>query len=156
MSEALSSQQPVVGESIAGAIPITLNGSERAYRLRTTPMRDDQKLLLGAVVMLEDITPLKEVDRLKSEFITVASEQLQGPLNEIQMSVYCLLDKAAGELNDQQRDLLYNCREQSERLEQLMRDLLELSKIEAGEQTSRLTSLDVVELVRTTAETGHL
>ncbi|MBO0798108.1 MAG: HAMP domain-containing protein, partial [Blastocatellia bacterium] len=62
VTEALSWQRPVVGESIAAAIPIALNGSEQAYRLRTTPMRDDQNRLLGTVVMLENITDLKEVD----------------------------------------------------------------------------------------------
>src|SRR5581483_1988335 len=85
VADALSWQRPVVGESIASAIPVTLNGSEQAYRLRTTPMRDGQQRLLGTVVLLENVTHLKEVDRLKSEFIASASEQLQEPSREVQM-----------------------------------------------------------------------
>jgi two-component system, NtrC family, sensor histidine kinase KinB len=152
VSEALSWQRPVVGESIAAAIPITLNGSEQAYRLRTTPMRDDQERLLGTVVLLENITHLREVDRLKSEFIAVASEQLEEPFKEVQMSLHFLLEGAAGELNDTQRDLLLNCREQVERWERLRRDLLELSRIESGERSPRLLPLNIAELVRTVVE----
>jgi two-component system, NtrC family, sensor histidine kinase KinB len=152
VSEALSWQRPVVGESIAAAIPIALNGSEQAYRLRTTPMRDDQKRLLGTVVMLENITHLKEVDRLKSEFIAIASEQLEEPVREVQMSLHCLIEGAAGEMNDQQRDLLLNCREQVERWEQLRRDLLELSQIESGERSPRLAPVRIAELLGATTE----
>jgi NtrC-family two-component system sensor histidine kinase KinB len=152
VSEALSWQRPVVGEGIATAIPIALNGSEQAYRLRTTPMRDDQKRLLGTVVMLENITHLKEVDRLKSEFIAVASEQLEEPVREVQMSLHCLIEEAAGELNDQQRDLLLNCREQVERWERLRRDLLELSRIESGERSPQLAPVNTAELVSATTE----
>jgi two-component system, NtrC family, sensor histidine kinase KinB len=152
VSEALSWQRPVVGESIAAAIPIALNGSEQAYRLRTTPMRDDQKRLLGTVVMLENITHLKEVDRLKSEFIAVASEQLEEPVREVQMSLHCLIEGAAGELNDQQLDLLLNSREQVERWERLRRDLLELSRIESGERSPRLAPVKIAELLSAMTE----
>ncbi len=152
VSEALSWQRPVVGESIATAIPIALNGSEQAYRLRTTPMRDDQKRLLGTVVMLENITHLKEVDRLKSEFIAIASEQLEEPVREVQMSLHCLIEGAAGELNDQQRDLLLNSREQVERWERLRRDLLELSRIESGERSPQLAPVKIAELLGATIE----
>jgi NtrC-family two-component system sensor histidine kinase KinB len=147
VSEALSWQRPVVGESIAAAIPITLNGSEQAYRLRTTPMRDDEQHLLGTVVLLENITHLREVDRLKSEFIAAASEQLEEPVREVQMSLHVLLAGAAGELTDQQRDFLLNCRQQVERWERLRQDLLELSSVESGERMPRLAPVKIEELV---------
>ncbi len=147
VSEALNWQRPVIGESIANAIPITLNGTEQAYRLRTTPMRDDQQQLLGTVVLLENITHLKEVDRLKSEFIATASAQLQEPVNELQMSLYCLLDDVTGELNETQRDLLFNCRDQVERWERLRQDLLALSSIESGEQPPKMAAVNLAQSV---------
>ncbi len=152
VSEALNWQRPVIGESIANAIPITLNGTEQAYRLRTTPMRDDQQQLLGTVVLLENITHLKEVDRLKSEFIAMASAQLQEPVNELQMSLYCLLDDVTGELNETQRDLLFNCRDQVERWERLRQDLLALASIESGEQPPRMAALKLAEVLTPLAE----
>ena len=152
VAEALSWQRPTVGESIAAAIPMTLDGSEQAYRLRTTPMRDPEQRLLGTVVLLENVTHLREVDRLKSEFIAAASEQLQEPFKEVQLSLHFLLEGAAGELNNKQRELLLNCREQVERWDRLRRDLLDLASLESGEQMPRLAPVKIAELVRTVVE----
>jgi PAS domain S-box-containing protein len=64
VAEALESQRPVAGEGMASVLPLAVDGSERAFRLRTTPMRDNGSRLLGAVTLLEDITHLRELDRL--------------------------------------------------------------------------------------------
>src|SRR6266542_3819735 len=76
VTEALESQRPVAGEGLSSVLPLAVDGSQRAFRLRTTPMRDSQKRLLGAVTILEDITHLREIDRIKSEFIATASHEL--------------------------------------------------------------------------------
>jgi len=65
VSEVLESQQPVAGEELAAALPINVDGAERSYHLRSTPMRDPEGHLVGAVTLLEDVTHLREVDRLK-------------------------------------------------------------------------------------------
>ena len=59
--------------------------------------RGDQRLL-GAVTLLQDITHLREIDRLKSEFIATASHELRTPLTSVQMGVNLLLEQAAGGL----------------------------------------------------------
>src|ERR1700681_894007 len=130
VAEALESQRPVAGEGSASILPLDVAGCERAFRLRTTPMRDNENHLLGAVTLLEDITHLREIDRLKSEFIATASHELRTPLTSVQMGVHLLLEGAAGELNDKQAEVLGACREDCERLDKLMRDLLDLSRIE--------------------------
>src|SRR5258706_7925745 len=58
VAEALESQRPVAGEGMSSVLPLAVDGSERAFRLRTTPMRDNRHHLLGAVTILEDITHL--------------------------------------------------------------------------------------------------
>ena len=110
-------------------------------------MRDNEKHLLGAVTMLEDITHLREIDRLKSEFIATASHELRTPLTSVQMGVHLLLEDAVGELNDKQDELLQACREDCERLDKLMRDLLDLSKIEAGENKPQLAPVRTRDLI---------
>jgi PAS domain S-box-containing protein len=52
VSESLRAERPVTSESAAAAIPIAINGTEQSFRLRTTPMRNDEGHLLGAVVLL--------------------------------------------------------------------------------------------------------
>jgi len=153
VAEALHSQRAVAGEGSSSVLPLAVAGSERAFRLRTTPMRDTEKHLVGAVTLLEDITHLREIDRLKSEFIATASHELRTPLTSVQMGVHLLLEGAGGELNDKQAEVLGACREDCERLDKLMRDLLDLSKIEAGESQPELISIKARALLNDEAET---
>ena len=152
VSETLSSQQPVAGEGAASVLPLAVDGSEHEFRLRTTPMRDDEGRLLGAVALLEDITHLREIDRIKSDFIATASHELRTPLTSVQMSVHLLLEGAAGGLTGKQREVLEACREDCSRLEKLMRDLLDLSKIEAGETAPLLLPVSARDLIVTVAD----
>ena len=147
VAEAIESQRPVAGEGMASILPLAVDGSERAFRLRTTPMRDNGSRLLGAVTLLEDITHLREIDRLKSEFIATASHELRTPLTSVQMGVHLLLEGAVGELNDKQTEVLSACREDCERLDKLMRDLLDFSRIEAGESQPELKTVRTREFI---------
>ena len=152
ITEALRSQRPVAGEGVAAILPLTINSEQHAFRLRTTPMHDEEGRLLGAVMLLEDITHLREIDRLKSEFIATASHELRTPLTSVQMGIHLLLEGAAGTLAEAQRDLLSTCREDCERLEKLMHDLLDLTRIEAGENPPHLRSISATTLLHGAAE----
>ena len=147
VAETLESQRPVAGEGMSAVLPFAVAGSERAFRLRTTPMRDNDHHLLGAVTLLEDVTHLREIDRLKSEFIATASHELRTPLTSVQMGVHLLLERAVGELTDKQVEVLSACREDCERLDKLMRDLLDLSRIEAGENKPSLEPIKTRDLI---------
>ena len=152
VAEALQSQRPVAGEDMASVLPLGVDGSQRAFRLRTTPMRGDcngGRHLLGAVTILEDITHLREIDRLKSEFISTASHELRTPLTSVQMGVHLLLEGALGELTDSQNEVLQACRQDCDRLDKLMRDLLDLSKIEARESQPHLAAIRMKDLITT-------
>ncbi len=152
VSETLSSQRPVAGEGATSVLPLVVDGSEHAFRLRTAPMRDEEGKLLGAVTLLEDITHLREIDRIKSDFIATASHELRTPLTSVQMSVHLLLEGAAGTLTQKQHVLLEACREDCDRLERLMRDLLDLSKIEAGESTPHLSPIHARDVILIAAD----
>lgn len=152
VAEALRSRRPVANEGAASVLPLAVDGSERAFRLRTTPMRDGERRLLGAITLLEDITHLREIDRLKSEFIATASHELRTPLTSVQMAVHLMLEGAVGELTDKQREVLEASREDCVRLEKLMRDLLDLSKIESGESRPQLSPVCARDLVGAAAE----
>jgi PAS domain S-box-containing protein len=143
VNQALDSQCAVSSENVAAALPLKVSGVERAFRLRVTPMRDEDQVRMGAVVLLEDITHLREIDRLKTDFIAVASHELRAPLTNVQMGIHVLLDGVVGELSDQQLDILYNCRQDCDKLEKLMRDLLDLSTLEAGKLIVHHTPIDL-------------
>jgi PAS domain S-box-containing protein len=149
VAETLESQRPVAAEGMSSVLPLAVDGSQKAFRLRTTPMRDNSHRLLGAVTILEDITHLREIDRLKSEFIATASHELRTPLTSVQMGVHLLLEGALGELTESQNEVLQACRQDCDRLDNLMRELLDLSRIEAGESPPQRTTVSLRELLTT-------
>lgn len=150
--DAVSMQRPVAAEGEGALVPVKLGGSERSYRLRTTPMRDDAGRLVGAVTLLEDITALREVDQLKTRFISVASAKLGAPLHALQMALHTLVEGYTGALNDSQREMLEDARNHAGQLEELMNDLLELAEIESGTRHLELAPFRPVDLVRPSVE----
>jgi len=135
VTDVLESQAAVASESAAAVLPWAVDGARRAFRIRSTPMKDADGRLVGAVTLLEDVTHLSEVSRLKSEFIAAASHELRTPLTSVQMGIHLLLEGSAGPLAERQQEILQVCREDTTRLDRLMRELLDLSKIESGAVT---------------------
>jgi len=113
---------------------ITLQKGERSryYLFSVTPIRGRDRNLSGIVLLLRDVTRLKEVERLKTEFVMAASHELRTPLTAMGMSIDLLLEHAAQGLAEKDRELLQAAHEEVHRMKALVNDLLDLSKIEAG------------------------
>jgi NtrC-family two-component system sensor histidine kinase KinB len=156
VTDVLRSQSTVASERAAVVVPWTADGSRRAFRVRSTPMRDADGRLLGAVTLLEDITHLSEVSRIKSEFIAAASHELRTPLTSVQMGVHLLIEGVAGPLTERQLEILQVCREDTARLERLIRELLDLSKIESQEVAPVRGAVRPSALVREAVESLRL
>ena len=139
VTDVLHTQVPAASED-AAVLPWAVDGARRAFRIRSTPMKDADGRLVGVVTLLEDVTHLSEVNRLKSEFIAAASHELRTPLTSVQMGIHLLLEDTTGTLDDRQREILQVCREDSARLDRLMRELLDLSKIESGAVVPQLVA----------------
>ena len=138
VTDVLHAHVPAASEDAAAVLPWAVDGARRAFRIRSTPMKDADGRLVGVVTLLEDITHLSEVSRLKSEFIAAASHELRTPLTSVQMGIHLLLESDAGTLDERQREILQVCREDTARLDRLMRELLDLSTIESGAVTPHL------------------
>ncbi|MBN1264878.1 MAG: response regulator [Anaerolineales bacterium] len=90
---------------------------------------------VGQVIVMQDITHLKELDRIKSEFVTTVSHDLRSPLTAI--LGYVELIERAGEVNDQQREFIRRVQTSVEQITNLVTDLLDLGRIEAGLDTTK-------------------
>jgi NtrC-family two-component system sensor histidine kinase KinB len=107
-------------------------GRPRHYLFSVTAIRGKERDLSGIVLLLRDVTRLKEVERLKSEFVMAASHELRTPLTSLGMSVDLLLEHVAPGLAEKDRELLQAAHEEVQRMKGLVSDLLDLSKIETG------------------------
>lgn len=134
-------------EDESAIVPLKVEGGSRTYRLRATPMKEDDGGLLGSVVVLEDITHLRQLDRLKTDFIGVASHELRTPITSLLLSNELMAEGAAGQLTPEQRQLVEAQREDLQRLERLTRELLDLSRLEAGSAKPRIEMVSSKELV---------
>ncbi len=90
---------------------------------------------VGQVIVMQDITHLKELDRIKSEFVTTVSHDLRSPLTAI--LGYVELIERAGDVNDQQREFIRRVQTSVEQITSLVTDLLDLGRIEAGLDTTK-------------------
>lgn len=104
---------------------------------------------VGHVVVMQDITHLKELDRLKSEFVSTVSHDLRTPLTTIQGYIE-LLDRA-GPLNEMQTDFVGRALNSLTHITSLISDLLDIGRIEAGYDLE-MHQLRLDDLVRTTVE----
>jgi len=112
-----------------GLVQLSVDNQPKIFRLRASPMRDDDGQRLGGVVVLEDVTQLRELDQLKTEFIGVAAHELRTPVASLLLSTDLMLEGAVGELSADQREIVGTQREDLQRLERLMNDLLDTAKI---------------------------
>ena len=145
---AVSMQRASTSESEAALLPMRIGEAQRSYRLRTTPMRDSDGKLLGAVTVLEDVTEAQEVDRFKTRFLSVASKKLRDPLQRLRLSLYALSRGHAGELRPLQRELIGSAEEEAERLNDLMADLIEVGELETGRRALKIERLRPIDILR--------
>jgi signal transduction histidine kinase len=139
--DAVSMQKAVAAEDDAALLPMRIGKRERSYRLRTTPMRDAEGRLLGTVTTLEDVTTLQDTDRFKTQFISVASRKLRDPLLQLRRGLYALGQGFGGELRPLQAELVASASHESEKLDDLMGDLIEVAELDAGRREFTLERL---------------
>ena len=102
------------------------------YKFAITPVVTEAEEVVGAILLLQDVTKLKELDNLKSEFVATASHELRTPLTGMAMSLNLLSETTEGKLSESESELIDTAVEDVERLRGLVNDLLDLSKIESG------------------------
>lgn len=127
----------------------------RIFSAQRTPIEG-----VGQAIVMQDITYLKELDRIKSEFVTTVSHDLRSPLTSI--LGYIELIERAGELNQQQLEFVERVQNSVEQISLMISDLLDLGRIEAGlDTTKEITSVegivqDAYEGVEGTAEAAEI
>lgn len=111
---------------------VLLSDPPTIFQVYWVPLKEEGGRVSGAVILLHDITDFVELDRMKSEFISIVSHELKTPLTSIKGFVRLLSAERVGPVTAKQRHYLDIVQRQTESLTMLINDLLDLSKIEAG------------------------
>lgn len=139
-------------------IKIFVDGKENFYSIENIAIDikttiNGQTKLTGYIIILKNITRFQERDAAKTNLIATVSHELKTPLSSINLSLKLLDDKRLGDLNNDQRDVLYSLRQQSSRLSRVINELLDYSQIETGNIKLKFSSVkpDIVVDIGTTA-----
>lgn len=107
-----------------------------------------EKEKAGTLIILHNVTREKAVERMKTEFVSLAAHQLRTPLSAIKWTLRIILDGDAGEVSKEQRDFLQKTYLSNERMISLINDLLNVTRIEEGRYLYKLVLTDLETLVQ--------
>ena len=99
---------------------------------------------IGDLVVLHDVSREKTVERLKTEFVSLAAHQLRTPLSAIKWSIQMILDGDLGRVAQEQKNILGKTYQSNERMINLINDLLNLARIEEGKYVISPAPVDII------------
>lgn len=139
-------------ESKPKPIKIYANNKEGYFEKETlhisiTPTGEQLTQLIGHVIILRNITEYKELDFAKTNFIATVSHEFKTPISSIQMSIQLLENEQIGPLNEEQSNLLYSIKEDTNRLLKFTGELLNMTQVESGNIQLTLLPSDPKEIL---------
>jgi signal transduction histidine kinase len=152
--EELPSTRALAGEHISGLELLILQPEGRRVPILVSaaPVPGVEDSIIGAVVTFQDISSLKELDRLREEFSAIVVHDLRGPLQAILLHVDALLRRPDGDEVRVPRSIIEHIGQSVHRLWQMTQDLFDATRIELGRVSLERKSLDVSEAVRVLVE----
>ncbi len=129
-------------------LPFSKGKEDMIIGIRCIPFRDRLNRNLGSVTVFHDITALKKIDQLKSDFVSMVAHEIKSPLNSVLMQLNVLSDGLAGDLTEKQKEILQRVSDRLTSLTVLSAELLDLSKIESGLINQDREELNLLELIR--------
>lgn len=118
-------------------IKIALDGKENYFSkenisIQYNPTGENESRNIGQVILLKNITPYKQLDLAKTNFIATVSHELKTPIASLQMCTKLLQDMRVGSLNEEQQSIVRTLSDETSRLSKLTNELLDLSQVETG------------------------
>jgi PAS domain S-box-containing protein len=152
LADALRGERPFLTERFDQAITYRIGGEERTFLPQVRPIRDPYGGVLGAAVVLNDVTRFRLLDQVKSDLVATVSHELKTPLTSIRLAVHLLLEEAVGPLSPKQTELLLDARDNAERLLNQIEQLLALARLEVGRTAINLRPETPASLLRAAAD----
>lgn len=124
------------------------------FNVVVTPVSDSVNALKisGVVVLFQDVTGLKELENLKTEFVSTVSHEFKTPLTSLMIGTSMLKDEGLGELNDKQKQIIDTINDDLNKLLSLVNDLLRLSKIEHDKSIFSMNYCNVKTIIQSSVK----
>lgn len=129
-------------------IEIKRNNKKYFFNVTSTIIKGSEEKVEGVVVIFKNITGLKELEITKADFIGTISHELKTPLTSIMMGVGLINDNNIGALNNKQREIVGTIKEDVQKLNDLVSNLLKISHIQSNKTAFNIRKNDIKELIR--------
>jgi two-component system, NtrC family, sensor histidine kinase KinB len=133
------------------AVRLDLAEGPRYLLPRATPLYSERGAVTGATIVLQDVTRLMRFDELKNDLVATVAHEFRTPLTSLRMAIHLLAEEVVGPMTEKQADLASAARQDCERLQAIVDDLLDLSRIQAGRVELKSRPLPATELLETAA-----
>jgi signal transduction histidine kinase len=127
-----SGRGPYQPRGFEEAVKVSGAEGERHLLPRATPLYGEEGGVAGVTVILQDVTRLRRFDELRNNLVATVAHELRTPLTSLRMAIHLAVEGAAGELTPKQLDILAAAREDCERLQTIVDDLLDLARFQSG------------------------
>jgi two-component system, NtrC family, sensor histidine kinase KinB len=134
------------------AVRVPSPEGDRHLLPRATPLYSEEGGIVGATIVLQDVTRLMRFDELKNDLVATVAHEFRTPLTSLRMAIHLTLEGLVGPLTEKQLELLAAAREDCERLQGIVDDLLDLSRIQSGRMSLEVRRLDARELLEGAAD----
>lgn len=136
-----------------------ITAGKNVLRAISAPLLGPESAVMGTVTVLENVSAFKQLDQMKSDFVNMVAHELRSPLVSMRQLNSVLLDGLAGPMEEKQKDFVARGARKIDSLLDLIKDLLDVAKIEAGQFSQRKIPTDIghiledaVTLIRPRAE----
>lgn len=131
---------------------IHLNSKDEDYYLNVvvSSVKDLENNLTGLIVLFQDVTALKELEKIRVDFVATISHEFKTPLTSIMMGSDLLLNSGMGDLTDDQKSIAAVIKEDCERLSSLVDDVMELTRLESGKAIFKVEPCSIAGIVENT------
>ncbi len=143
----LAGEGPYVPRGFDEAVLLSTPEGALALLPRAAPVLGEEGGLIGATVVLQDVTRLRRFDELKNDLVATVAHEFRTPLTSLRMAIHLCVEGTVGPVTAQQLDLLTAAREDCERLQRIVDDLLDLARVRAGLLELSPTPVDVAALL---------
>jgi PAS domain S-box-containing protein len=128
----LGGEGPYVPRGFDEAVRVDRADGPRRLLPRATALRSAERAVTGVAIVLQDVTRLVRIDELRNDLVSTVAHEFRTPLTSLQMAIHLCAEGAAGPLTAGQADLIAGASQDCDRLQAIVEDILDLSRIRAG------------------------